>query len=1118
MTSPPWWRARSLAERARDTRAAEAGEEDASGGPGEGCGAPDDGSVAGGARGGGGPGEACGAPDDGSAAGGARARRWEQALPDPEILAERLREAGADGVALDAVLTERPPPADAREPEWWRWIAQTLAPGTRSPVRDGDDERDADALHGSLRLVAPFAGRVRADLREHPAARADAVRLLTHNVAFELAELCRPAVAMELAATRAAERWTARTTPARAATLLRSLGGAEEALALFAEHPGLARMVACRARLAVEAGRELLERLDADLERVRAELLGGGDLGPITALDPAGDSHDGGRRVMRVGFQSGAQVALKPRSLAPDLAFQRLLAELTRLGFEPGFRVLATIAAGPRHGWQEWARPSDCDSPACVGRYYRRLGGQLALLHALHGVDLHQENVLACGEDPVLVDLEGTLHPRLGGERAGVVDPLIAETGMDCVLRVGLLPRADVAFGVDIGGLGRDPRGRVSVTELRWVGEGGDAHLAEQSVRLDPGANAPRLRGEVVRPQEHVDGLARGFADAYRLLVAHRETLLAPGGALDAFGDLPIRFILRPTKVYSDLLRRQSSDPGALDDGLVREEALNALWRGALRRPDLRIAAAAEHHDLWHGDVPKITGAPGSADGHHHALGALEGLLGPHPAPAPEVVRRLDADDLERQQALLRASVLAAAAPAEVPPVPAACAAPAEVPSGPAVVAEAPLARVAAVELPLPSATAVAAGGPHSPGAATADVPQPPAAGAAAAPPRRAGASAKPRGPAGAVMVAPYGGASGVCHDDRASPPSRGELLDSALAAARRLGVLALRDGDHAGWLTPVSAPGHPGRVLRAAGPGLVEGQAGIALFLALATAATGDKPTAALAPAAVRRLLAQLDADQAADAGIGLRAGAGGALLALACLATALDDDTLRSRGRDLAAELAERAATDQRLELADGLAGWIVGLAALEPAGSLREQLEHHAVRLAGAQPPADPHELRGRGFALARARQALGDPDRAGRAPGDWAGARRTADPHPLGAPALAAPGASSEAARLAALGASSSEPLDAGPGASSSMARLAAPGASSSEPRDPASPPPADTSRAVAGDSRDAEARGASTAVETPGLNGGIAGAGLSRLVLLDQIAADAAAAASLCSAP
>jgi hypothetical protein len=178
------------------------------------------------------------------------------------------------------------------------------------------------------------------------------------------------------------------------------------------------------------------------------------------------------------------------------------------------------------------------------------------------------------------------------------------------------------------------------------------------------------------------------------------------------------------------------------------------LWRGARRRPDLRRAAAAEHHDLWRGDVPRITTKPGSQDGFHHAVGRIPGMLAPERAPAPDVVARLDELDLERQQAFVVASLHATAAEPAAPVI--------------------------------------------------------------------------PRG------------------------------YRSAADVARRLAVLALREGDRAGWLTAVDAPQHSGRVLRLAGPGLADGHAGIALFLARYADATGDDDAAGLAQAAARQAVFQ--------------------------------------------------------------------------------------------------------------------------------------------------------------------------------------------------------------------------------------------------------------------
>ena len=633
-------------------------------------------------------------------------------------------------------------------------------------------------------------------------------------MAADLAGLCAPVVMLEMQAAALAGELSGDSPEERAAGFMDELSLPRRRRTLLAENPALARLLCDRTRLQTAAAVELLERLARDQERIAGELCGD-DLGLLTGVTPLGDSHSGGRRVLGLRFHSGAELVYKPRSLAADAAWARLLARLNDDGLEPRARPPLSLVTGPEHGWQEQISPRACDTPEAVGRYFLRLGAQLALLHGMRAVDFHQENVIACGEHPMIVDLEGLFHPRLGGVRADVVDPLVAETGMDCVLRVGLLPRADVAFGVDISGLGRDPGGRPSVKQASLVGSGTDAaRLEERQVELTAEHNAVRLGSRLVRPADWLNELSLGFSRAHRLLRRHRDELLGPGGALAAFRDAETRVILRPTRAYAELIREQVTRPPALADGLARERVLNRLWRGAERRPELRDAAPAEHHDLWRGDVPKFTGRPGAGDVTHHALGALPGMLAPFRFESVDCVRRLDEQDEERQLAFLRCSVLAAAV--------------------------------------------------HP-----------------ARPPRR---------------------------PESGPPPTRARLLAAAERCRRRLTVLALSDGEAVGWLSPQPIAGQPGQVLRPAGPGLAEGQAGIALFLAHVGAWDS-----------VRAALMLIPGEPSERLGPGFADGAGGIAWALARIARLGADPALGER----AARLVLGTEPGETTELRSGTAG---------------------------------------------------------------------------------------------------------------------------------------------------------------------------------------------------
>ncbi len=549
---------------------------------------------------------------------------------------------------------------------------------TPLPAPPGLDDLDpGDPLVGGRWVAARFVAHLAAGLAAHPDARADAVEALAAGIARSTAGACREPVVLDLAATAAIEGWPADEAAERRAAALRTFARPERVLELLRANPALALLLCDRARLALHAGRELLARLRADGPAVRAGLLGGADPGAIVGLRGVGDRHDGGRRVTRVSFASGATVLLKPRSLAVDLAYAGLLRALAERGLDPVPQIPPTLATGVGHGWQLEVTASSCASVEQVDRAFHRLGAQLAVLHALRATDLHQENLVACGEHPVAIDLETLLQPRLGGADADVADPLLGEVGPGSVLRVGVLPRPDGPLGADIAGLGRDPAARADVSDGGAALAARTGDLAIVGGRLRAGPNAIRLHGEPVRPVAHVDALARGFADAYDLLVAHREELLRPGGALDAFARLEVRVLLRTTQAYTALLERQIMG-ACLVSGQAREEALAPLESAARHRSDLRAAAPAERDDLWVGDVPRLTARPGEPDLHHHAHGRIAGALAPEVVPGPDVVRRLGADDRALQLSLLRTAVVAAAAG---PPPPGRAPAPAAAPT-----------------------------------------------------------------------------------------------------------------------------------------------------------------------------------------------------------------------------------------------------------------------------------------------------------------------------------------------------------------------------------------------------------------------------------------------------
>ena len=65
------------------------------------------------------------------------------------------------------------------------------------------------------------------------------------------------------------------------------------------------------------------------------------------------------------------------------------------------------------YGWAEFISQSPCDSVAEVQRYWYQAGALLCLAYILNTRDLLVDNLVACGPDPVPIDLETFFQPEM---------------------------------------------------------------------------------------------------------------------------------------------------------------------------------------------------------------------------------------------------------------------------------------------------------------------------------------------------------------------------------------------------------------------------------------------------------------------------------------------------------------------------------------------------------------------------------------------------------------------------------------------------------------------------------------------------------------------------------
>ncbi|MCC6170219.1 MAG: type 2 lantipeptide synthetase LanM family protein, partial [Caldilineaceae bacterium] len=625
-----------------------------------------------------------------------RLERWQAQPPfavDP-LFAQRLACDGIDPERLPVLLGEPVESLQARIPRPPAWLT-ALAEAFARPQPEADldagaldddlgDDLTADDLDGGeadtgdeaefgfLELVRPLIDQACDRLQAGVAAlagRGDALPFDPATVEDVLLMNLPDPLLMRMSRTLVLELHVARlqgllegdTPEARFDSFVERLRRPDVALAILAEYPILARQLTLCLDQWVAVSLEFLARLCADWDAIRRTFSPGADPGLLVELaGGAGDTHRDGRSVMIAAFESGFRLVYKPKSLAVDVHFQELLGWLNRRGCQPPLYTLAMLDRG-EYGWVEFVARRGCDSRDEVARFYQRHGAYLALLYALNSNDFHYENLIAVGEEPVLIDLETLLQPqfdRLDTSRAGLAaEKVIA----DSVMQVNLLPlrmwSSEGYTGIDISGLG-GAAGQLSPDRLpQLTGSGTDAMRYERRrIELSGDAHRPTLDGAEVDAAGYLEEVVAGFARMYRLLTAQRAHLLADDGPLRRFAQDEIRVLLRPTRTYDQLLS-ESFHPDMLRDALERDRFLDRLWVAVADRAYLAHVIPTELADLHRGDIPIFTTRPASLELFGASGVAIGGVLY---ETGETVVRRrfaqLSEADLERQVWFIRAS------------------------------------------------------------------------------------------------------------------------------------------------------------------------------------------------------------------------------------------------------------------------------------------------------------------------------------------------------------------------------------------------------------------------------------------------------------------------------
>ncbi|MBB5825958.1 type 2 lanthipeptide synthetase LanM family protein [Micromonospora carbonacea] len=545
----------------------------------------------------------------------ARFDRWRGRYgPQGEAAFQRrLADLGIDQAVVLRLLGEPPAvlAARAERPRWARAVEEAL----RSAVPPAADvpvpTRWEDAFAWSVQpLVTATVRQLARRLPPHrfvswldvPAVLAGFGADLGHR----LVTMAAPTFVAQLHAWRDAGRLRGRDSRQRFVDFVRMLSETSGLWELFTDYPVLARLLAETSRSELDALTRLLSRFADDRDGIVRVVLGGVDPGPLCGISAGlGDPHQRGEGVRLLHFTGGTRIVYKPRGVQAQVHLGGMVRWLSTTVPGLDLRTPAVLAVSG-HGWQEFVGHQPVTGTEAASAYYRRLGALLVLLHVTHTTDMHCENVVAAGDQPLVIDAETLFHPYLSTIDRNDDPALLALA--TSVIRTGMLPCAGFGGfgGTDTSALA----GATGAPVVRWEAAGTDQmRVAARVMHWGAGHSRPHLDGKPTDPGDYLSELLHGFRLAYDAVRRNRDRLAAMVGRCT---DFDVRVVARPTRRYRAMLD-EAGRPEALRDGMDRDQAFDPLWIEA-NDPVRRALATHEAIDLWAGDIPLVTARPGDRD------------------------------------------------------------------------------------------------------------------------------------------------------------------------------------------------------------------------------------------------------------------------------------------------------------------------------------------------------------------------------------------------------------------------------------------------------------------------------------------------------------------------
>ncbi|TAG95059.1 MAG: type 2 lantipeptide synthetase LanM [Oscillatoriales cyanobacterium] len=452
-------------------------------------------------------------------------------------------------------------------------------------------------------------------------------------------------------------------TDAYVAYLEQAFDNQQDYHSFYCKFPVLGRWLAQVTDFLCTIGEQLIQRLTSDRDEISRTFFNGRQISQIKSFKLGkSDCHAGGKTVVIVELEldnsEPATIVYKPRCIQSEAALQGLLENLTRdkvIEFA-SYQVLCKDG----YGYAEFlpSGRNHVQSEQESEKFYRQLGGYLAIFYILGGGDLHQENILVVDGNAFICDCETVLEvvPQNRDQ--------LSDTVFDSVFKTAMLewPRAntgDASNQMKIGGYSGGesyelPYAVPRINDRRMSLAQAVEYQTDVRVEVEA-TNRIYYKGQLVNPQDYKNCIVDGFNRVYSWFQENQTEAITQ--IEDLFTSSSVRFINWGTEAYTKLII-SVRHPKCLAEPLEVDLLFNSLmehrrqWDKQGQLAELELAA------MWQLDVPIFTARAGSNELVYNYQRSLPDILEISPLDnAIERIQKLSTENRIRQNQYIYASL-----------------------------------------------------------------------------------------------------------------------------------------------------------------------------------------------------------------------------------------------------------------------------------------------------------------------------------------------------------------------------------------------------------------------------------------------------------------------------